>query len=125
MNESCLSSPEAALHCGAAWLFKTKMSFYGQELHLPWWFGVGCITYSFSGVVMLLYVPSWLSKSRFPYFSFAYFLIFLQGQSKRRSVVCCRSSHTDTSKCSCTAQRHFMDSITSNDILYRSTIVLG
>lgn len=63
----------------STWIFKTKTSFHGQELNLPWWFGLACLSYSFSGVIMLLYIPKWLGKSQFPYYSFAYFLIFLQG----------------------------------------------
>jgi hypothetical protein len=75
--KECTSVPMA---CVSSWLFKTKMSFFGQELNLPWWFGVACLTYSLSGIFMLYYVPKWLGKSRFPYYSFAYFLIFLQGE---------------------------------------------
>jgi hypothetical protein len=76
--KGCTSSTPVT--CISSWLFKTQMSFFEQELHLPWWFGMGCLTYSFSGIFMLYYAPKWLGKSQFPWYSFAYFLIFLQGE---------------------------------------------
>lgn len=60
------------------WLFQTQMSFYEQNLELPWWFGACCWGYSVAGITMLWTQPHWTSKSRFPYQSFAFFLILLQ-----------------------------------------------
>ena len=83
-----MSSSSSIIENVSTWIFKTKTSFHGQELNLPWWFGLACLSYSFSGVIMLLYIPKWLGKSQFPYYSFAYFLIFLQGMWVSEWVRC-------------------------------------
>jgi hypothetical protein len=62
------------------WFFKTKMSFHGMDLNLPWWFGVSSWHYAIYGIVMLVVEPPWAKKSIFPYRTIAYFMIFLQGE---------------------------------------------
>jgi hypothetical protein len=64
------------------WFFKTRMSFFGMDLALPWWFGVSSWHYAIYGIVMLLVEPPWAKKSRFPYRATAFAMIFLQGECR-------------------------------------------
>lgn len=66
------------------WLLRTRMSFYGHDLQLPWWFGLNCWNFAWAGLVMLWTEPHWVSQPqlwfdcRFPYRSLAVLLIFVQ-----------------------------------------------
>ena len=62
------------------WLFKTRMTFYGMDLELPWWFGLSSWHYAIYGAVLLLVEPQWVRKSFFPYRVFALQMILLQGE---------------------------------------------
>lgn len=75
------------------WFFKTKMSFYGMDLNLPWWFGVSSWHYAIYGIVMLLVEPPWAKKSLFPYRAIAFFMIFLQGEFARQRQTMGTSVH--------------------------------
>lgn len=80
------------------WLFMTRMSFYGVDLDLPWWFGLSSWHYAIYGVVMLLLEPKWAKESRFPYRTIAVLMIVLQGEGSYRASPCLFSdecSHTN------------------------------
>lgn len=73
-----MSNISWAFHLFLKWLLQTRMSFYGTDLKLRfWWYGICCWSYVFAGIVMIytepVYLPTW-----FPYRLFAYFLIFIQ-----------------------------------------------
>jgi len=61
-----------------SWLLKTRMSFHQVDLELPLYFGIFCWNYAFAGLCMFWTEPKWSRDSRFPFRSFALFLIFLQ-----------------------------------------------
>lgn len=61
-----------------SWLFKSRMSFYGMDLDLPLYFGVLCWSYALAGIFMFWTEPKWSHNSKFPFRSFALFLIFIQ-----------------------------------------------
>ena len=45
------------------WLFKTRMSFYNDDLLvLPWWFGLCCWNFAIAGVFMLWTEPQWIHQ---------------------------------------------------------------
>lgn len=77
--QDCLLETGDHVECVLSWLLRARMSFYEIPLDLPWWFGFFCFSYSLAGAVMLWVEPTWVDKSSYPYRSFAYFLIFLQG----------------------------------------------
>jgi len=61
------------------WLLKTRMSFYGHDLALPWWFGGGCWNFALGGLIMMWTTePQWMAKTRFPWKTVACLLIFVQ-----------------------------------------------
>jgi len=61
------------------WFFKTTTEFFQYDLQLNYLFGLLCFSYSLSGCVMLLLKPKWVTKTTFPYTSFALLFIFVQG----------------------------------------------
>lgn len=66
--------------CLYTWGIKTRTAFHEDErLILPWWFGALCLTFSVSGVGMLMIRPKWSSQGQFPYTFYALMLIFVQG----------------------------------------------
>ncbi len=73
----------AAGECTRDWIFKSTTEFYGWDdrLQQSVLFGLLCWSYTMAGIVMLIIQPSWTAKSSFPYRTFAYTLIFLQGWS--------------------------------------------
>ena len=67
--------------CTKQWLLKSSTSFYGYDnFSLPWYFGLFCFNFSIGGIVMLMLKPKWVEESMFPYETFAYLLIFIQGE---------------------------------------------
>ncbi len=70
--------------CIKGWLFKSTTEFHGWEndrLGLDYMFGALCWSYSVAGIVMFLIKPSWIQKSNFPHFFYAFVLTFLQGKN--------------------------------------------
>lgn len=61
-----------------SWLLKTRSSFHQVELQLPLYFGICCWNYAFAGLCMFWTEPKWSHCSRFPFRSFALFLILVQ-----------------------------------------------
>lgn len=61
-----------------SWLLKTRMSFHEVELELPLYFGIFCWNFAFAGLCMFWTEPKWSKSSRFPFRSFALFLILIQ-----------------------------------------------
>mmetsp|Transcript_25723 Transcript_25723/g.29390 ORF Transcript_25723/g.29390 Transcript_25723/m.29390 type:complete len:201 (-) Transcript_25723:104-706(-) len=56
------------------WLLRSKTSFYGIELNLPWWFGLSSWNYLIVSFVLILVNSKWTENSRFPYRLFAFHL---------------------------------------------------
>mmetsp|Transcript_29861 Transcript_29861/g.68511 ORF Transcript_29861/g.68511 Transcript_29861/m.68511 type:complete len:262 (-) Transcript_29861:317-1102(-) len=67
--------------CISGWLLKSTTEFYNHPgLNLPIWFGVNCFSYSFGGIMIFFVLPDkFWQRTRFPYRTFAYLLIFVQG----------------------------------------------
>jgi hypothetical protein len=69
--------------CLHRWFFGSTTAFYDMhdDLQLPWWFGALCFSFSFAGCMMLATEPKWSVDNllSFPYRTFAYILIFIQG----------------------------------------------
>lgn len=61
-----------------SWLIKSRMAFHGVDLELPFYFGLFCWAYSMAGICMFWTEPNWSRHSKFPFRSFALFLIFIQ-----------------------------------------------
>lgn len=61
-----------------SWLLKTRMSFHEVELDLPLYFGIFCWNFAFAGLCMFWTEPKWSKSSRFPFRSFALFLMLIQ-----------------------------------------------
>lgn len=50
-----------------------------DKLYIPWWFGLGCWTYSVAGICMMLSPrPKWTYRSNFCFDLYASILIFVQ-----------------------------------------------
>mmetsp|Transcript_699 Transcript_699/g.1010 ORF Transcript_699/g.1010 Transcript_699/m.1010 type:complete len:297 (-) Transcript_699:710-1600(-) len=75
------ASTEDLRECFSGWLLKTTTNFYeSDDLVLSsWWFGALCWSFTVGGLVMLATKPRWTEDSRFPYLTFAFLLIFVQG----------------------------------------------
>lgn len=74
------------LTCFKNWALLTKSPFYEHpHFQLPWYFGVMCFNYSLAGIFMIyIQKPKFMenkacSSRFFPYYTYAYLLVFLQG----------------------------------------------
>ena len=77
--------------CVQSWMFKSTTSFYNhkemeERLAGHPWFGLLCWTFSVGGLIMLLVPPKCVRDGRvnFPYYSFALYLLFIQGAPHQR-----------------------------------------
>mmetsp|Transcript_17187 Transcript_17187/g.32532 ORF Transcript_17187/g.32532 Transcript_17187/m.32532 type:complete len:235 (-) Transcript_17187:70-774(-) len=65
--------------CLYNWHFKTSTNFLNADLQLNLLFGALCWSFTFGGLSMLVLKPKWAHLSNFPYMTYAYTLIFIQG----------------------------------------------
>ena len=73
------NSNYTAIVCVRDWFLKSTTEFHGWDLKLNYMFGALCWSYSLAGFCMLILQPSWTEKCKFPYKTFAYMLLFVQG----------------------------------------------
>lgn len=66
--------------CVYNWHFKTSTNFLNADLQLNLLFGALCWSFTFGGLSMLFLKPKWAHRSNFPYMTYAYTLIFIQGE---------------------------------------------
>lgn len=79
--------------CLSGWILKSHTNFLdSKELHLPWHFGLLCWSFLLGGLVMLLTEPEWTRRSRFPYRTVAYALIWVQAPLSFSADYLCMTS---------------------------------
>jgi len=62
LSSSSSLTPSSPLQAFQDWFFKTRMSFYGHDLQLPWWMGLLCWSFTAAGLIMVWTEPSWVSR---------------------------------------------------------------
>ncbi len=90
-----LTSPHS--ECVLGWVWKSTTNFHNHEemknrLNEHPWFGLLCWTFTAGGLILLLLPPRVTSRISYPRYSFASYLIFIQGErNKKKNYTPCRS----------------------------------